>query len=117
MCGNENKINETQDAYKKKIQDFNQLKWQDDPISIEELVFSNYDDKSAIDGDKPKKEIVFIDTDFDLGLNNGIATAIQQVIEQDMYKDDTFYTLQGVKVSKPTTKGVYIHNGKKVLIK
>ena len=60
---------------------------------------------------------LIIDTDFDLGLNNGIATAIQQVIEKDMYKDDTFYTLQGVKVSKPTTKGVYIHNGKKVLIK
>lgn len=60
---------------------------------------------------------LIIDTDFDLGLNNGIATAIQQVIEKDMYKNDTFYTLQGVKVSKPTTKGVYIHNGKKVLIK
>ena len=60
---------------------------------------------------------LIIDADFDLGFNNGIATAIQQVIEKDMYKDDTFYTLQGVKVSKPTTKGVYIHNGKKVLIK
>ena len=60
---------------------------------------------------------LIIDTDFDLGLNNGIATAIQQVIEKDMYKDDAFYTLQGVKVSKPTTKGVYIHNGKKVLVK
>ena len=66
MFCKENKTNEMPEAYKKKIQDYNQLKWQDDPISIEELIFSDYDDQSAIDGDKPKKEIVFIDTDFDL---------------------------------------------------
>lgn len=59
-------VDATQEAYKKKIQDYNQLKWQDDPISIEELIFSDYDDLSAVDGDKPKKEIVFIDTNFDL---------------------------------------------------
>ena len=29
---------------------------------------------------------------------------------------DAYYTLQGVKVSQPT-KGVYIHNGKKVIVK
>lgn len=60
---------------------------------------------------------LIIDADFDLGFNNGIATSIQHVIEEDMYKNDSFYTLQGVKVAKPTTKGVYIHNGKKILIK
>ena len=66
MCCKENKINETQEAYRKKIQDYNQLKWKENPISIEELIFSDYDDQPAIDGDKTKKEIVFIDTDFDL---------------------------------------------------
>ena len=30
--------------------------------------------------------------------------------------DNTYYTLQGIKVSKPV-QGVYIHNGKKVIIK
>lgn len=60
---------------------------------------------------------LIIDADFDLGFNNGIATEIINSIEEDMYKNDSYYTLQGVKVAKPTTKGVYIHNGKKILIK
>ncbi len=32
-------------------------------------------------------------------------------------EDGEYYTLQGVRVTNPTTKGVYIHNGKKVIIK
>ena len=59
---------------------------------------------------------LLFDDDFE-ELNGGIATAIINSIEEDMYKNDSFYTLQGVKVAKPTTKGVYIHNGKKILIK
>lgn len=51
-------------AYKKQIQDFNQSKW-DEPIAIEELIFSDYEDLSA-DGGEPKKKIVFIDTNYDL---------------------------------------------------
>lgn len=31
--------------------------------------------------------------------------------------DDKYYTLSGVQVSKPSTKGIYIHNGKKIVIK
>jgi hypothetical protein len=31
--------------------------------------------------------------------------------------DGAWYTLEGVKVSRPTTKGAYIHNGKKVYVK
>ena len=59
---------------------------------------------------------LFFDEDIE-ELGSGIATAIINSIEEDMYKNDSFYTLQGVKVAKPTTKGVYIHNGKKILIK
>lgn len=59
---------------------------------------------------------LFFDDDFE-ELNGGIATEIINSIEEDMYKNDSFYTLQGVKVAKPTAKGVYIHNGKKILIK
>jgi len=59
---------------------------------------------------------LFFDENFE-ELNGGIATEIINSIEEDMYKNDSFYTLQGVKVAKPTTKGVYIHNGKKILIK
>lgn len=32
-------------------------------------------------------------------------------------KDDAWYTLQGVRIDKPTTKGIYIHRGKKVFVK
>lgn len=59
---------------------------------------------------------LLFDEDFE-ELNGGIATEIINSIEEDMYKNDSFYTLQGVKVAKPTAKGVYIHNGKKILIK
>ena len=31
--------------------------------------------------------------------------------------DNAWYTLQGVRVSKPQMGGVYIHNGQKVVIK
>ena len=31
--------------------------------------------------------------------------------------DGAWYTLTGVKVAQPTTKGVYLHNGKKVYVK
>lgn len=31
--------------------------------------------------------------------------------------DDAWYTLSGTRVAKPTQKGIYIHNGKKILVK
>ena len=55
-----------------------------------------------------------LDEDEEFG---GIATVIRKAIEEADMEDGEFYTLQGVKVNKPTTKGVYIHNGKKVLVK
>ena len=35
--------------------------------------------------------------------------------ESGVGSQEGWYTLQGVKVSKPTRKGVYIHNGKLIL--
>lgn len=60
---------------------------------------------------------LIIDADFDLGIDGGITTEIKEAIGAEMYKNDSFYTIQGVKVAKPTTKGVYIRNGKKIYIK
>ena len=59
---------------------------------------------------------LFFDTNND-ETNGGVSTKIINSIEEDMYKNDSFYTIQGVKVAKPTTKGIYIHNGKKIYIK
>ena len=47
---------------------------------------------------------------------NGQATMIIST-NQDKVKDPYYYTLQGVKIAKPATPGIYIHNGKKVVIK
>lgn len=35
-------------------------------------------------------------------------------LKVDESQDDNWYTLQGIKVNRPTTKGIYIHKGKKV---
>ena len=45
----------------------------------------------------------------------GITTSISNVKEDTVQTG--IYTLQGVKVSSPSTKGIYIVNGKKVIIK
>ena len=44
------------------------------------------------------------------------ATSIDGVVEASKI-DDTFYTLQGVKVTSPTKNGIYIYNGKKYIVK
>ena len=46
----------------------------------------------------------------------GQTTGINEVDAADGAADGAYYTLQGVKVENPT-KGLYIHNGKKVIIK
>lgn len=56
-----------------------------------------------------KTALVFDDIDFN------DPTAIKNVNDNNV-KDDAYYTLQGIKVAKPT-QGLYIHNGKKVIIK
>ena len=45
----------------------------------------------------------------------GVATGIQS-IEVDEMADDAWYTLQGVRIDKPSVKGVYIHKGRKVIV-
>lgn len=65
--------------------------------------------------DDPKKQslakmaIVFDDED-----DGGSTTTVTEVKPNSTDGDASFYTLQGVKVSRPV-KGVYIHNGKKFI--
>ena len=46
-------------------------------------------------------------------------TGIQQVDQTlRQYDNDSYYTLQGAKLNeRPTQRGIYIHNGKKIIIK
>ncbi|MCH5174927.1 MAG: hypothetical protein J1F40_03480, partial [Prevotellaceae bacterium] len=43
-------------------------------------------------------------------------TDINEILAQPSTEDDAFYTLSGVRVTNPT-KGIYIKNGKKVVVK
>lgn len=47
------------------------------------------------------------------------ATAIEAttITEVEKKADDHWYTLTGMRISKPTQPGIYIHNGKKVIIR
>lgn len=50
---------------------------------------------------------------------NGVATAIEATTVADVKKveDNAWYTLTGIRINKPTQPGLYIHNGKKVIIR
>lgn len=47
---------------------------------------------------------------------NGTTTAIDDVTVSGM-EDGTWYTISGIRINRPAAKGVYIHNGRKVIVK
>ena len=49
-------------------------------------------------------------------VGGGDATGIDSV-DSGQLTDDSYYDLQGRKVAKPNGKGIYIHNGQKVVLK
>ena len=50
--------------------------------------------------------------------NFGEETGVKEVIEVKEVKDDSWYTLDGCKLDKqPTQKGMYINNGRKMVVK
>ena len=50
------------------------------------------------------------------GYQTSPANAIREV-KSDEAISDTWYTLSGQRISRPTTKGIYIHNGRKVILR
>lgn len=50
---------------------------------------------------------------------NGQASSIENTVLQEVQKaeNNAWYTLTGMRVSKPAQPGLYIHNGKKVIIR
>ena len=57
-------------------------------------------------GEENRSQIVYVDTE-EMGINT---TSTNQA-------DNKWFTIGGVRVDKPTAKGVYINNGKKIVIK
>ena len=66
--------------------------------------------KDENDASLAKMRIVFDDEEV------GGVTEIKNVETVKTHHDNAYYTLQGIKVLNPT-KGIYIHNGKKIVIK
>lgn len=66
--------------------------------------------KDENDASLAKMMIVFDDEEV------GGVTEIKNVETVKPHHDNAYYTLQGIKVLNPT-KGIYIHNGKKIVIK
>ena len=66
-----------------------------------------------VSGSKGMFAIVFVDEE------EGTETTSLDGVEsiERTYNDGSYYTLGGVKVQNPTKKGIYIKNGKKVVIK
>lgn len=66
--------------------------------------------KDENDASLAKMMIVFDDEEM------GGVTDVKNVETVKTHHDNAYYTLQGIKVLNPT-KGIYIHNGKKIVIK
>lgn len=49
--------------------------------------------------------------------NNDSTTGITQIVKPVVNKDHYYYTLQGVRVLYPIVPGIYIHQGKKIIIR
>lgn len=74
-----------------------------------------------LEGISTDDETVFGAKEYQVGLffegsdddaTTGIHTLNHQIADKEGY-----YTLQGIRVNKPTTAGIYIHNGKKIVVK
>lgn len=62
-----------------------------------------------------KMHIVFVDeNDVD---DNTTVTAVTGIEVNDAAEENTYYTLSGIKIDRPTKSGIYIKNGKKIIIK
>ena len=81
------------------------------PASLTEST-SDYSDRVDDEGKKYETRLMgIIITDGDE------ATSVKEGLTTPSHVTDGYYTLQGQKVSVPNTRGLYIKNGKKVIVK
>ena len=84
------------------------------PASISEMLAEVNDGpgyETAAASSSAKVTLVFEDADFTQ------TTSLQNVDEIVKNADNNYYTLEGVKVNTPTVKGIYVRNGKKIVVK
>ena len=68
---------------------------------------------SAVQNGSKGMSLYIIDEDIDD--EEGVVTTVRSITTQ--VNEDCYYTLQGVKVKQPVTNGIYIRNGKKIVVK
>ena len=51
------------------------------------------------------------------GKNDNISTSVESVDDDDEPQQTIYYNLQGIRVAEPLAPGLYIANGKKVLVR
>ena len=85
-----------------------------EPIgSVYQLKFIRTENGEEV-GDVTDFPADLFDSDFDLDGETGITTLN---VERGTLNDDSWYTLDGRKLSGKPNKGIYIRNGKKIIIK
>ncbi len=80
-------------------------------LTYDGQIFGNWDATTDENATNNSKFTFIFDDDLD---DN--TTGIKEVEAASSKTDDCYYNLQGMKVAQPTS-GLYIHNGKKVIIK
>ena len=79
------------------------------------LLGTSYDDFASVATGGSAKKVPGIIFDF---ANVGGTTGINEVVNQSTkLNDGKYYTLSGQQVEKPTAGGIYIHNGRKFVVK
>lgn len=58
------------------------------------------------------KKILEQDIKFNEVITSGVKT-----VNTDKVEDPIWYSIQGIRISKPSIPGLYIHNGKKTVIR
>lgn len=70
---------------------------------------------STSNGNQAKGMFAIVFVDEEEGTETTSLNGVESTVRT--YDDGCYYTLDGVKVQNPTKKGIYIKNGKKVVIK
>jgi hypothetical protein len=80
-----------------------------DEAVYERLEGISTDDETVFGAKEYQVNLFFEGSEDDI---TGIHTLNHQIADKEGY-----YTLQGIRLNKPTTAGIYIHNGKKIVVK
>ena len=94
------------------------LSSEDDAVSFVFNMGSNVTQTENKTGVNKTTYLLINNTTDDSGHNtiSTVATGIKGITNVEKPTDDKWYTLNGQRIERPTQRGIYIHNGKKLII-